>query len=134
MKLKDRRLAPAGGYFYVYDLTRDGMTIPITVKSNDGGFDSLVKRVENDMRAQGATVPGNLEELIENQICSRQPEGRCWKSKVNLGDKVASVTHSVAGAIDFVVKKTTGKDPGLKKKATGCRGCGKRRKKLNDAI
>lgn len=86
------------------------------------------------MKAQGERIPGNLEELIEDQICARQPEGRCWKSKVNLGDKVSSVTHSVAGAIDFVVKKTTGKDPGLKKKAAGCRGCGKRRKKLNDAI
>lgn len=115
MKLKNRNLAPVGGYFYLYDLTKDGVTYPVRVTARDGGLEGLARRVRADMQANKVEIPANLEELIEDQICSRQPEGYCWKGK-GLGDIVAGGIQAVAGAVDVTVKAVTGKSPELKKK------------------
>lgn len=131
MKLKDRRLAPVGGYFFDYEIDRNGVKTPMRVTSSDGGLDKLIERVKKDMGANKVPVPLDLEWQIENQICERQPDGRCWAEKNRLGDVVAAGVQAVAGVADQAIKIFTGKKGTLKKKAKDCPGCKKRKARLN---
>jgi hypothetical protein len=87
-------------------------------------FDSLVRTVKSFYLANGWDIPANLEHLIEDQICTRQPPDRCYYTK-GLGDRVSLVIHSIAGAVDKVAGTK------LEKKARGCGGCGQRRMSMN---
>lgn len=131
MKLKDKRLAPIGGYYFNYEINKDGTKRELRVTSTDGGLDKLIERVKKDMQANGVPIPLDIEEVIENQICERQPEDRCWKDKKYLGDIVAGAIQSVAGTIDKGITIATGKKSNLLQKAKGCKGCKKRKEALN---
>jgi len=120
MKLKDPKLAPVGGWYYEYTLTKDGRTFHAVTRA--GSFRTLIANVKKDMEINGNNIPADLPYQIEQQICQRQPEGRCW---VQAGDAVANVIHSFARVIDNVTGST------LERKAKGCKACGKRRQKLN---
>ena len=120
MKLKDPKLAPVGGFYYKYYLTKGDLKFPAKVYGSS--LANLIANVKKDMEANRYPVPATLAYDIEQQICARQPEGRCW---MQAGDAVANVIHSVARAIDNVTGST------LERKAKGCLACGKRRKKLN---
>ena len=120
MKFKDPHLAPVGGWYYEYTLTREDRTFHAVIRGSS--FRNLIANVKKDMEINGNAVPADLAYQIEQQICMRQPEGRCW---VQAGDAVASVIHSFARVIDNV----TGTK--LERKAKGCKVCGKRRQKLN---
>lgn len=120
MKLKDPHLAPVGGWYYEYNIVKDGRTFHAIVRG--GSFRNLIANVKKDLEANAKVVPADLTYQIEQQICARQPEGRCW---MQAGDTVANVIHSVARVIDNVTGST------LERKAKGCKSCGQRRQKLN---
>lgn len=113
MKLKNSSQSVPGGYYYVCE---DGQTI-----RTDGNLRKLNIQVYDYLTANGLTIPDDLAEVIENQICDRVPS-ECWKG---FGDRLAVAIHAVAGAID----KVAGTE--LQKAAKGCSGCGKRRRILN---
>jgi hypothetical protein len=75
--------------------------------------------------ANGIEVPYDLDKMIEDQICTRQPKGKCYYTK-GLGDKISKAIHSVASVVDKVAGTQ------LEKKARGCSGCAKRRQRLNN--
>lgn len=79
--------------------------------------------VEAYYSSNGIEIPSDLDEIIEDQICQRQPESKCKYS--GLGDRIAQGIHILAGAVDAVAGTE------LKKKAKRCSTCGSRRQKLN---
>lgn len=117
MRLRNKRETPVGGFTY---------SDPISERwfDTDSTFKSLVTKVRGYHQANGFETPENLETLIEDQICMRQPPGRCFYTS-GLGDQISKVIHKVAGAVDKVAGTQ------LERKARGCGGCGKRRTKLN---
>jgi hypothetical protein len=117
MRLIDRNHTPVGGFFYVVPETGD----KVATSSN---LESLTDLVYGYYNLKSLTIPDYLPAMIEDQICMRQPEGRCRYTK-GWGDRISNVVSKVAGAID----KVAGTD--LKRRARGCGGCGKRRQKLN---
>lgn len=116
MRLKDRNRAPVGGFYYDDPLTN-------RVIVTQGNLDKLISEVRSWHSAQGIKSPPELDAMIENQICDRQPKDRCFKR--GLGDLVASVSQAAAGVVDAVIGTN------LKKKAKRCGGCSKRRVMLN---
>lgn len=122
MKLKDKNLSPVGGWQYHYILERDGRKFPAQVFGST--WRNLMDNIRKDMRSNAQEVPANIEEMVEDWICQRQPEGRCWYEK-KLGDAIASVIHTTTGVIDRVAKTN------LTKFAKGCSSCNKRRQILN---
>lgn len=123
MKLKDKNLSPVGGWQYHYILERDGRKFPAQVFGST--YRNLLENVRKDLRSNGQEVPADIEEIVEDWICQRQPEGRCWYEK-KLGDQIANVIHSTAGMIDKVAKTK------LVSLAKGCSSCNKRRRILNN--
>lgn len=119
MRLWRRNEAPVGGWFYVLE---SGKRIP------QGGFatglETLYDQTVIYLEANSLPVPDYLFELIEDQICQRQPEGKCRYTK-NPGDVLSQAIDGVAGAIDSVLGTN------LKQRARRCPGCGKRRVRLN---
>jgi hypothetical protein len=117
MKLKDQRRSPVGGFYF---------NDPISGRQivTDGNFDRLFRAVCSLYQAMGYEIPGNLRDVIEDQICMRQPADRCYYTK-GLGDRLSLVVHKVAANVDKVLGTQ------LEKKARGCGGCGRRRMKLN---
>lgn len=62
--------------------------------------------------------------IVEDQICSRQPAGKCFYTKA-IGDGVSALIHMGARVVD----KALGTN--LETKARGCSKCAKRRARLN---
>ena len=117
MRLRNKRETPVGGFNYHDDISQRFF-------DTDSTFDSLVDKVRNYHQANGMDSPLNLGELIEDQICTRQPPGRCYYTS-GAGDQLAKAIHGVAGAVDKVLGTN------LQQKARGCGGCAKRRARLN---
>ena len=120
MKLKEPRRAPVGGFWYRYTIHRNNLEFPATVYG-----ESLTKLIENtikDMRSNGVTAPTDLADIVETQICDRQPPDRCW---MGAGDHVAHAIHGAARIVDRI----TGTK--LEQRAKGCSSCQKRRQALN---
>lgn len=117
MRLIHRNQAPVGGFYYIIPETNDKVMGP-------GNLESLVDAVEGYYNLKGLPVPDYLEPRIEDQICMRQPEGRCRYTK-GIGDLIARAAAVAAGAIDKVAGTQ------LKKRARGCSGCARRRQRLN---
>ena len=121
MKLKEPRRAPVGGWWYKYTITRNNLEFPATVYG-----ESLTRLIENtikDMRSNGVNAPADLADIIETQICERQPEDRCW---IGAGDRVAQAIHGVARVVDKIAGTR------LEQKAKGCSSCRQRRQALNN--
>jgi len=118
MKLKNKNLAPVGGWFFKYEIKRDKLTFPAIVYGST--WSSLMQNIQKDYRSNGVELPNNIEQLVEDQICQRQPSDRCWYSD-GLGDRIAQVIHTVAKTTDKVFKTQ------LEHKARGCSSCNKRR-------
>lgn len=117
MRLWNRNEPVIGGWYFVLD---DGETI----RATETGLRPLVLKVESRLRANKQEIPSYLAELIEDQVCMRQPKDKCRPTK-GLGDLLSQGISIVAGAVDKVAGTN------LKEKAKGCRGCGKRRTKMN---
>jgi hypothetical protein len=122
MKLKNKNLAPIGGWFWKYEIKRDKLTFPAIVHGST--WNSLIKNIEKDYRSNNIELPANIEEMVEDQICQRQPSDRCWYVD-GLGDKIAKAIHTVAAVTDKVLKTK------LEQKAKICPSCNKRRVALN---
>jgi len=122
MKLKNKNLAPVGGWFWRYEIKRDKLTFPAIVYGST--WSSLIQNIRKDYTSNGIEVPANIEQMVEDQICQRQPSDRCWYSD-GLGDRLAQVIHTVAKTTDKVLGAK------LEHKARGCSSCNKRRSILN---
>lgn len=122
MKLKNKNLAPVGGWFWRYEIKRDKLTFPAIVYGST--WSSLMQNIQKDYRSNGVELPSNIEQMVEDQICQRQPSDRCWYSD-GLGDRIAQAIHTVAAVTDTVLGTQ------LEKKARGCSSCNKRRNILN---
>ena len=120
MKLKEPRRAPVGGFYYKYTITRNNLEFPATVYGES--LSKLIENVIRDMRSNGVTAPVDLADIVETQICERQPADRCW---VGAGDRVAQAIHGVARVVDKIAGTN------LEKKAKGCSSCRQRRQALN---
>lgn len=116
MRLKDRSRSPIGGFFYDDPLSN-------RVIVSQGDFSKLVSEVKAWHAANNIKSPDQLEAMIENQICDRQPADRCFKR--GLGDITASIIQAGAKMVDAVAGTN------LAKTAKRCGGCSKRRAMLN---
>jgi hypothetical protein len=122
MKLKNKNLAPVGGWYFKYEIKRDKLKFPAIVYGST--WSSLMQNIQKDYRSNGVELPSNIEQMVEDQICQRQPSDRCWYSD-GLGDRIAQAIHTVAAATDKVFKTK------LEHKARGCSSCNKKRIALN---
>lgn len=122
MKLKDTKISPVGGWFYSYQFAKDGNNFTMVVRAES--YRTLIANVKTDMRTNGHPIPDGIEALIEDQICQRQPSGKCWY-EAKVGDQLANAIHFAARQADKVLGTS------LEKKAKGCSSCNKRRQKLN---
>lgn len=122
MKLKNKNLAPVGGWYWKYEIKRDKLTFPAIVYGST--FSSLIQNIKKDYNSNGMQVPSNIDEMVEDQICQRQPSDRCWYSD-GIGDSIAKAIHSVASVTDKVLGTK------LESKARGCSSCNRRRNALN---
>lgn len=120
MKLKEPRRAPVGGWKYHYTIHRFNNDYKATVYGESLG--KLIQNTINDMRSNGMEAPADLAQIIEDQICERQPADRCW---VGAGDHVAHAIHGAARVVDKVFKTN------LESRAKGCSSCRQRRQTLN---
>lgn len=127
MRLKDKSVSPAYGWYYEYT---DGHGHNYEVRNGEGSLDSLIAAVRTHMLRNNVTPTDDLAARVEDQICSRQPPGKCfYESKA--GDRVAQVAHVFAGGVDKAAKALGLPSPNLEKKARGCRTCAERRARLN---
>jgi hypothetical protein len=122
MKLKNKNLAPVGGWFWRYEIKRGNLTFPAIVYGTT--WSSLMQNIQKDYGSNGIELPSNIKAMVEDQICQRQPSDRCWYSD-GLGDKIAQAIHTVAAVTDKVLRTQ------LERKARRCRNCNKRRNILN---
>jgi hypothetical protein len=122
MKLKNKNLAPVGGWYWKYEIQRDKLTFPAIVYGST--WNSLMQNIQKDYRSNGIDLPVNIEQMVEDQTCQRQPSDRCWYSD-GLGDKIAQAIHTVAAVTDKVLGTQ------LEHKARVCSSCNKRRNILN---
>ena len=123
MKLKDRNRGPVGGWQFKYTIKRFDLDFPATVYGST--WNNLISNIEKDMKSNDHQVPEDLEYQVEQQICARQPEDRCWMQS---GDITASVIHGAARMIDRLAGTK------LERKAKGCLSCGRRREKMNKIL
>jgi len=124
MRLIRRNESPVGGWYY--ELSQG-----LVIKAEAPGLEPLERRVKQFMNANSIQVPSDLRGMIEDQICSRQPSGKCRYEKDKAGDLIAAGISFLAGIADKVAN-IAGANPELKKKAKGCSSCGKRRMTLNN--
>ena len=122
MKLKNKNLAPVGGFYWKYEIKRHNLTFPAIVYGST--WSNLMQNIQKDYRSNGVELPSNIEQMVEDQICQRQPSDRCWYSD-GLGDKLAQAIHTVAAATDRILGTK------LEHKARGCSSCNRRRNALN---
>lgn len=125
MRLKDKYSAPVGGFYYTYE--SEGK--PYRVNGCGGSFNALVGLVRTHMAQNNVQAPENLEALIEDQICSRQPADRCFY-EAKAGDQLSKTIHAFARGTDNIAK-VLGFNTKLEKKARGCGACAKRRMAMN---
>lgn len=120
MKLKEPRRAPVGGFYYKYVITRNDLEFPATVYGES--LSKLIENVLRDMRSNGVTPPLDIADVIETQICERQPADRCW---LGAGDHVAHAIHGAARIVDRIAGTK------LEQRAKECSTCKQRRQALN---
>jgi hypothetical protein len=123
MRLIKRNESPVGGWYYEIG--------ELVIRAESPGLEPLERRVRAFMEANNISVPSDLRGVIEDQICQRQPAGRCRYEKNKAGDIVAVSVGFLAGIADKVAK-AIGANPELKKRASGCKSCGRRRQTLNN--
>lgn len=124
MRLKNPDREPIGGWKYKYqDEYRNWYLVRADSRKE------LFRSVKEDMRANGIVVPDNIQSLIEDQICMVQPDSDCVYDG-GLGDGIAKVIHTFAGAADKTLSKI-GVKSNFKKQARTCATCSKRRVNAN---
>jgi hypothetical protein len=119
MRLWRRSEAPIGGWYYLFE---DGERVPRAGVAT--GLEPLITAVVNRLEAREEEVPEYISELIEDQICTRQPPEKCRYTK-SAGDQLAKAISLAAAGIDSVLGTN------LQKTARRCGSCGKRRVRMN---
>lgn len=119
MRLWNRHDAPVGGWYYILE---DGTRIP--QKGTTTSLPKLADMVADYLEANGKVVPEYLEEEVEDQICMRQPDGKCRYTK-KAGDMLSAAITGAAGMVDRALGTN------LKQKARRCGSCGRRRVRMN---
>jgi hypothetical protein len=126
MKLWNKNNTPLGGWKYEWT---DSTGRKFVTKSESGGMHGLFRMVRREMAVNGVAIPEFLDELIEDQICTRQPAGACYYEN-KPGDQLAKTIHVFARAIDRTAS-AIGVHSNLENKARGCTKCGQRRVTMN---
>ncbi len=116
MYIIDRNSSVVGSYYFDDPLLSRRI-------ATDGNFADLYKAVVSMRKANEIETPGTLFQEIEDQICQRQPPGKC---RMGAGDFIASGIQKIAKAVDRVAGTK------LEEKARGCGGCKKRKITLNN--
>ncbi len=126
MRLWNKNNTPVGGWKYEWsDKTgRNFKTI-----STNGGFHGLLRKVTREMAANNVKIPENLADLVEDQICTRQPPNACYYENKS-GDQLAKTIHTFARVIDSTAQKL-GIESNLEHKARSCTKCSQRRVAMN---
>jgi len=124
MRLRNKNEAPIGGWKYTFtdDQGNSYTSTGVTLRT-------LTQKVNSDMRVNNVTVPPNLQDFIEDQICQRQPPKSCFYED-KAGDQISKYIHIFAGGIDKAAA-SIGLKTNLEQSARRCRGCGNRRVRLN---
>lgn len=124
MRLKNRDHRPEGGFAFHYVRDSDGVAVRV---DGANGMAQLTERVEKSFANNKMTVPPNLAEIIEHQICLRQsnPLDACWSGGIgdDLHHKWIKPFLSTAAA----AMPGTGIMASVKKaveKVAGCSSCG----------
>ena len=124
MRLRKKNEGVAGGWRYQYT---DQFGNSYEVKGVS--LRDLIQKTEKSMRINGLEVPKNLDAWIEDQLCTRQPAGKCTYDE-SLGDRITVGIHAAARVVD-IAANAVGLKTELEKKARICIGCHRRRMKLH---
>lgn len=124
MRLRKKNEGVVGGWKYQY-FDKNGNTYSVTGMT----LRDLIENTKRSMKVNGFEVPDNIDAWVEDQICTRQPPGKCIYDD-GLGDQITKGIHAVARVADSVAN-AIGLKPELEKKARTCLGCHRRRMKLN---
>jgi len=113
MRLKNLNESPsAGGFTFFFHNERLNQTDQVVAN----GLDTLTDKTASQFRNLGMEVPENLREIIEHQICLRQPNptSSCWSS--GIGD---DLHHKwIKPFLTRVADALEGKQPAFPDKAT----------------
>jgi hypothetical protein len=126
MRLWNKNNTPVGGWIFFW---KDSSGREFKTVGTSGGFHGLIRKIRREMYENNVTPPEYLEDLVEDQICTRQPPQACYYEG-KIGDQLAKTIHVFARAADSVASKI-GIQSNLEKKARGCAACGKRRTQMN---
>lgn len=116
MYIINRNESVIGGYYYDDPLLSRRIV-------TDGNLADLYKVVLGMRRANDIEDEPDLLHIIEEQICLRQPPGKC---RMGAGDFIASGIQKMAKVVDKVAGTK------LEQKAKGCSSCAKRKRILNN--
>lgn len=111
MKLKDLKNKPSCGWKFT-----DPDTKELYIEES---YEKLVSAAVKGRIKHYLSVPLELEQMIQDQICDMAGDGEC--EKYGLGDAVHAIAQPIAIAIDRVAGTNI----------QGCGACAKRRAKLN---
>jgi len=80
MRLKNLQESPHGGFVFFFHNEKLHQTDQVMAN----GIETLLNKTEAQFRNLGMEVPENLREIIEHQICLRQPNptASCWSSGI----------------------------------------------------
>ena len=126
MRLWNKNEAPVGGLWYKYS---DDKGNEYRVNGFEVSWNNFINRVKSDMKNNNVQIPSNLAALIEDQVCTRQPKGKCYYEK-KAGDLLSAAIHTFARTADATAS-ALGFNTQLEKKARGCGRCSYRRTKMN---
>lgn len=125
MRLKNLNQSPHDGFVFYYE-GKGGGPVRVPVTGSAGSMRRLVLLASRALVNNGLDVPDNFRDVVEHQICLRQPDpdGACFSS--GLGD---DLHHKVMKPLFIGLSEAAAK-VGLDslaagaKKVAGCSGCG----------
>lgn len=126
MKLKNKNEVPVGGYsfhFYGVSLEAVGKRRMQTITCDS--ISQLTEKTRLTFLAQSIPFPDNMQEIIEHQICIRQPNPpeACWSS--GFGDDLHSlIVPFVKKIADKLEAGKNAKLASRLRKVSDCSSCG----------
>lgn len=122
MKLKQPNQVPSGGFCFYFRRESDNLQIKITGRN----LRDLADKARKAMVNSAMSPPDNLAEIVEHQICLRQPEPTeaCWNSGAGDAlhhDLLKPFLKKAAKSLKALGLKRIGE--AVRRKA-GCSSCG----------
>ena len=123
MTLRNPNETPNGGWKFYFQSTEGGKPFTNEV-SGANSVDDLTRKAALQMTNMNVSVPENLKQIVEHQICTRAHPGDCWMS--GIGDELHNkwIKPFLTGVAKTATKM---KLNGVAKKAkslSGCSSCG----------